>query len=162
MRPRRPRQRWRAWSQSQEREQLRPRTGGNGSDQRQATGEQQGDAPISESSQRGRRDSRRSRGWPGDDLRPETESVHHTPHCPASASATRIASGAAVAQLCSIQFPSTCRTVAGAEPRGELRGERSVSMFCVCFGEGSWGSILSCLLRAFRQNVASPRPQKRC
>lgn len=98
--PHRPRRRRPStWCQSQERrQQLRLRAVGNGSDQRQATGEQQGDAHLSEPSQFSCWSSRwRSRGWAGVDLWQQAESVHHTPHCTASASAARVASGAAVA-----------------------------------------------------------------
>lgn len=96
-----------------------------GNSERQATSEQQGNIALSESSQWCRCccwASRRSRGWTGDHLWPKAESVHHTPHCTTSASAARIASGAAAAQLRCSRIASACRTVAGAKPGGKSEG----------------------------------------
>lgn len=124
-----------------------------GDSERQTTSEQQGNFALSESSQWCRRccwASRRSRGWTGDHLWPKAESVHHTPHCTTSASAARITSGAATAQLRCSRIASTCRTVAGAKPGGKSVGGGS--------GRGGWNAEGGCISS---RNFDSLRSQKR-
>lgn len=111
-------------------QELRLHATGIGGDQRQATSELQGDVSVPQPPQLGGivKRQRWSRGWSGNHLRLQAESVHHSPHCTAPASAARIAPGAAVEELCGGQFSTPCRPTSRAESGGEFG---NLSTLCI-------------------------------